>query len=253
MLLRYRLVIRLGRPGPGRHRPGCPRRAVLAGLTCGALLVGGLAVAGPAGGLPDGLQAALGLATTASPSTGRSTAPDAEPVRRLIPDLPTLAAPPAITSPPPTWSAVATTSPDRAPAPTTAPPPTPSRRPASSGAVAAAVALTNEARASAGCAPLRTDARITAAAQAHSADMAERRYFDHNSPDGRSPGDRMIAAGYPSPGGENIARGQRDAAEVVRDWLDSPGHRRNIDDCSFTTIGVGLDERGHYWTQDFGR
>lgn len=115
------------------------------------------------------------------------------------------------------------------------------------------MALTNRARAGTGCAPLRVDPRITRAAQAHSDDMSLRGYFDHDSPDGRSFADRLRAAGYPSPGAENIAFGQRSAAQVVEAWLDSPGHRRNILDCSLTTIGVGYAAAGSYWTQDFGR
>jgi uncharacterized protein YkwD len=115
------------------------------------------------------------------------------------------------------------------------------------------IELTNRARTNAGCAALRADPRLTAAAQGHSADMAARDYFAHDSPDGRTFADRITAAGYPSPGGENIAKGQRTAAEVVLAWLNSPGHRRNIEDCSFTTIGVGLAGADDYWTQDFGR
>jgi hypothetical protein len=109
------------------------------------------------------------------------------------------------------------------------------------------------ARAAAGCGPLTTDARITRAAQGHSDDMAAQDFFDHDGLDGRGFADRIAAAGYPSPGAENIARGQRTPAAVVEAWLGSPGHRRNIEDCSLTTIGVGLATDGYYWTQDFGR
>ena len=78
-------------------------------------------------------------------------------------------------------------------------------------------------------------------------------YFAHDGQDGRTFSDRIAAEGYPSPGGENIAQGQLDAQDVVTAWLNSPGHRRNIEDCSFTTIGVGLAGADRYWTQDFGR
>lgn len=120
-----------------------------------------------------------------------------------------------------------------------------------SGELARVVALTNAERAAAGCGALRADPRISAAAQGHSEDMARQGYFAHDSRDGRDFADRITAAGYPSPGAENIAMGQPDAATVVQDWMESPGHRRNILDCSLTTIGVG--ESGGYWTQDFGR
>ena len=114
------------------------------------------------------------------------------------------------------------------------------------------VARTNAERIRAGCGALRFDGRLAAAARAHSADMVNRHYFEHESPDGRTPADRAAAAGYTDYGGENIAWGQGSAAEVMSDWMGSPDHRRNILDCEFTTVGVGLDPRGMYWTQDFG-
>ncbi|OSY41197.1 uncharacterized protein YkwD [Pseudonocardia autotrophica] len=120
-----------------------------------------------------------------------------------------------------------------------------------SGQLALVVELTNVERAAAGCSALRVDPRINAAAQGHSEDMAANGYFSHDSRDGRDFADRMTAAGHPSPGAENIAAGQPDAATVVADWMASPGHRKNILDCSLSTIGVGL--AGGYWTQNFGR
>jgi uncharacterized protein YkwD len=114
------------------------------------------------------------------------------------------------------------------------------------------VARTNTERLRAGCGPLRVDGRLSAAARAHSADMVNRRYFEHDSPDGGTPEDRAAAAGYSDYGGENIAYGQGSAAEVMADWMSSPDHRRNILNCEFTTIGVGLDPRGMYWSQEFG-
>lgn len=120
-----------------------------------------------------------------------------------------------------------------------------------SGAAARVVELTNAERTQAGCSALTVDPRITAAAQAHSEDMAARGYFAHDSQDGRDFADRITAAGYDAPGAENIAMGQQDAADVVQDWMESPGHRANILNCSLTTIGVGLADG--YWTQNFGR
>ncbi|NMH95012.1 CAP domain-containing protein, partial [Pseudonocardia bannensis] len=124
---------------------------------------------------------------------------------------------------------------------------------ANGGLSAQVVILTNEQRARAGCRALRVDDRITAAAQKHSADMATHEYFSHTGRNGSSFGDRVRAEGYPSPGAENIAQGQPTASRVVEAWMNSPGHRANILDCSLITIGVGHDARGDYWTQDFGR
>ena len=50
---------------------------------------------------------------------------------------------------------------------------------------------------------------------------------------------------------ENIAMGQRTAAEVVEGWMNSPGHKANIMNASYTHIGVGLSDSGYYWTQQF--
>ncbi|MEU4223822.1 CAP domain-containing protein [Nonomuraea sp. NPDC026600] len=117
------------------------------------------------------------------------------------------------------------------------------------------VRLTNAERAKGGCDPLKHDARLRKAAFGHSADMAKNDYFDHDSQDGRDMVDRMRAAGFTgSAWAENIAMGQRSAAEVLRSWMNSDGHRQNIMNCSYTLIGVGAakDAQGQiYWTQDF--
>ncbi|MFD0585593.1 CAP domain-containing protein [Dactylosporangium darangshiense] len=58
--------------------------------------------------------------------------------------------------------------------------------------------------------------------------------------------------------GENIAAGQDSAEAVMRDWMNSKGHRDNILNCSFVDLGVGLayqiknNRKYPYWTQDFG-
>jgi uncharacterized protein YkwD len=159
--------------------------------------------------------------------------------------------------PRPTTSAPAPTrtrpTPPSPPAPTTSAPAT-----QSGGVTAAVVGLTNTERAKAGCRPLTVNATLTAVAQAHSQDMATNDYFDHNSKDGRTPFDRMSAAGYRySIAAENIAAGQRTAQDVITAWMNSPGHRANILNCGLTEIGVGYatassSQYGVYWTQDFG-
>ncbi|GAB1823062.1 CAP domain-containing protein [Herbidospora sp. RD11066] len=112
----------------------------------------------------------------------------------------------------------------------------------------------NEARAKAGCPALRIDSRLVASARLHSADMASTGKFDHESPDGSSPWDRMARAGYRLGGAENIAKGYQKAPDAVKSWLNSPSHRRNILNCQLTVTGVGvnLDPSGPWWTQDFG-
>jgi uncharacterized protein YkwD len=122
------------------------------------------------------------------------------------------------------------------------------------GQVEQVVTLVNQARAQASpkCAALRVDIHLTAAAQGHSDDMVAEKYFSHDTPAGVGFAARVQAAGYPRPGGENIAQGQTSAQQVMSDWMASAGHRANIVNCKFTTIGVGLNTVGWTWTQDFG-
>jgi uncharacterized protein YkwD len=55
-----------------------------------------------------------------------------------------------------------------------------------------------------------------------------------------------------TPGGENIAWNQSTAKEVVRSWMNSDGHRANILNRNYSTIGVGLGQgNGPYWAQMF--
>lgn len=122
------------------------------------------------------------------------------------------------------------------------------------------VALTNQARQDNGCSIMLTsNPLLDQAAQGHSEDMAQRGYFDHITPDGRDPGDRMTATGYHwASYGENIAAGYASPAQVVEGWMNSPGHRANILNCAFHEIGVGYIEQpgtaSSYrtlWTQVF--
>jgi uncharacterized protein YkwD len=133
---------------------------------------------------------------------------------------------------------------------------------------AEALRLTNEARAhSRKCGgkrmkavrPVSWSGLLAATANAHSADMATADYFSHHTPSGRSPFDRMRAAGYSyRAAGENIAAGRSlsDPAAVVQAWLNSPGHCRVIMNGKYKELGIGRVEGrgkwGVYWTQNFG-
>jgi uncharacterized protein YkwD len=124
--------------------------------------------------------------------------------------------------------------------------------PAQDGVEDEVVDLVNAQRSTAGCDPLTTDPKLAQAAQDHSTDMAERDYFDHTTPEGLTFADRIVNAGYPTPGAENIAVGQQNADQVMDGWMNSDGHRANILNCDLKSIGVGLAQDGMYWTQDFG-
>ncbi|MFH8803762.1 CAP domain-containing protein [Streptomyces sp. NPDC017936] len=121
-------------------------------------------------------------------------------------------------------------------------------------AAAEVLKLVNEERAKVGCSALSANSALADLAQEFSEDMAARGFFDHTDPDGATPWDRATKAGVSGLGGENIARGQMDAASVMEAWMNSPGHRANILNCDFTTLGVGVHfgQGGPWWTQDFG-
>ncbi|MFG2406289.1 CAP domain-containing protein [Streptomyces brevispora] len=154
-----------------------------------------------------------------------------------------------------TKSAAATAS-SAAPAPSTsAPAPRRSTEPAAdTSAQAAVLSLVNQERAKAGCGPVTASSSLASLAQNFSEDMAARDFFDHTDPDGRTPWDRAAKAGVDGLGGENIARGQADAQAVMDAWMNSEGHRANILNCDYKTLGVGVHfgAGGPWWTQDFG-
>ncbi|WNI22208.1 CAP domain-containing protein [Streptomyces sp. ITFR-16] len=129
-----------------------------------------------------------------------------------------------------------------------------SKPPADTSAQAAVLALVNQERAKVGCSPVTASSSLASLAQNFSDDMAARGFFDHTDPDGKTPWDRADAAGVSGLGGENIARGQADAQAVMDAWMNSDGHRANILNCDYKTLGVGVHfgAGGPWWTQDFG-
>lgn len=200
-----------------RSRPGNSAvRVTLAAVLLGAATAGGLTLAG-----------------RLVPAHRSAAGPDFQPVVLLE------------TTPPPTTTAMPTTTTVTTTRPTTTTQSAPSQ-------TAQVFALVNRNRADAGCAPLTEDPRLDTAAQRHSVDMSDNHYFSHTTPSGVTFDQRERAAGYPKPGGENIAQGQTSAQQVMTAWLNSPDHRANILNCQFRAIGIGLDTNGSYWTQDFG-
>lgn len=114
------------------------------------------------------------------------------------------------------------------------------------------VRLVNIERQNNGLAPLTSDWELARVARYKSWDMRNNSYFSHQSPTYGSPFQMMRSFGLSyRTAGENIARGQRTAAEVVNAWMNSSGHRANILNAAFTKIGVGYVADGNYWTQMF--
>lgn len=81
--------------------------------------------------------------------------------------------------------------------------------------------------------------------------MFRRRYFEHASPEGVTFDKRLRLAGVASRGlsSENLALTPAGPQSVMDMWMESPGHRRNLDNCSFTAVGIG--ERDGLWTAVF--
>ena len=94
------------------------------------------------------------------------------------------------------------------------------------------------------------DVKLCEACRDHSKDMAEQKFFAHESP---VPGkktfsDRAGNFGTTS-NSENIARGASTGADSIRQWWYSPGHHRNL---MRGSTRVGLGRHGVHWTQNFG-
>jgi uncharacterized protein YkwD len=99
-------------------------------------------------------------------------------------------------------------------------------------------------------APLVWNKKLENAAQGHSDDMFQNGIFSHEGSNGSSPADRVTKAGYQwFFVGENIAFGYPNEQEVMKGWLNSPSHCKNIMNVDFKEIGVGRKEG--YWTQKF--
>lgn len=114
--------------------------------------------------------------------------------------------------------------------------------------------LVNQERVSRGLNKLAYDQNLTAVARAHSKDMFERHYFSHVNPDGKTPFDRMDAAGITYVNaGENLAYAP-DVDIAHTGLMNSPGHRANILRPEFGHVGIGVTDGGIYgkmFSQEF--
>lgn len=115
--------------------------------------------------------------------------------------------------------------------------------------------LVNEERAKAGLSPLNASSAVSDAAYIRSKEITQN--FSHTRPNGSSFSTVLQQNGISfSSSGENIAYGQRTPQEVMNTWMNSSGHRANILNRNYTTIGVGCYQAANgtlYWTQLFTR
>ncbi|MHC5903259.1 CAP domain-containing protein [Streptomyces sp. S6] len=272
--------------GPRRRRQSGRRKSVRAGLLGVSVAVALGAVAVTSGVVPGLESYRLGGGSSSDASGGRaqvsdsptnaaseqggavpgasvpSASPSPEKEKRAAEKKVAEAKPSASPSEAPVEEASA---PAPAPAKKSAAPEAPAARQPDSSKASAAVSselqaaaqvlvLVNEERAKVGCSALSANSALAELARKFSEDMAARGFFDHTDPDGKSPWDRAAAAGISDLAGENIARGQGDPAAVMEAWMNSPGHKANILNCDFKTLGVGVHfgSGGPWWTQDFG-
>ena len=132
---------------------------------------------------------------------------------------------------------------------------------------AAILCLHNQIRAGRGLPLLRENAKLRRAAAGHSADMVTRGFFDHTAPGGATFVQRIMATRYASRRvawslGENLAWGTGSLAtprEIMKAWMNSPGHRANVVKRSYREIGIGVvigtpaaGDQGATYTADFG-
>ncbi|SCL33924.1 Uncharacterized conserved protein YkwD, contains CAP (CSP/antigen 5/PR1) domain [Micromonospora pallida] len=251
--------------GVGRHRSRrhVPRPFLIVGTAAAATLA--VAVGVGAVLLPGGDSSPTSVTAEDAPAAPPLGEPDLFPSAPTSPTSSRTASP----TPAPSRSVTPTPAPSRATAPSrrtaprssaptpraTTPRATTTTAPATGGSEQAqVVALVNAERAKAGCGAVRVNAKLTSAAQQHSADQAAHRKMSHTGSDGSDAGDRLDRVGYDWRGyGENVAWNQQTPAAVMAAWMNSSGHRANILNCAFTEIGVGVARsNGPYWTQVFG-
>lgn len=119
------------------------------------------------------------------------------------------------------------------------------------------IRLVNVERAKAGKPALTSNNELNRVARIKSNDFINNNYFSHNSPTYGSTFEMLRSFGINyTAAAENIASGQRSAAEVMNTWMASSGHRANILNSTYNQIGVGVarDGKGNlYWTQMFIR
>jgi len=111
------------------------------------------------------------------------------------------------------------------------------------------------------CSSTIQNSGLNLAAQKHTENMIQLNYFDHIGKDGSTPSTRVKAEGLSvSLVGENIAAGQTTAESAFDSWWNSSGHRSNMENCSYTHVGIGYASKSSintsasysdYWTNVF--
>jgi|GEM_PF-1641512 len=111
--------------------------------------------------------------------------------------------------------------------------------------------IVNQERGKYGLQALKCHEKLVTAARQWSTSQCAARRLSHANLSSRVRATGLSVSGY----AENVAYGSRTASGVMRQWMNSSGHRRNILSSSSTHLGVGLDPCNgrSYWTQIFVR
>jgi len=118
--------------------------------------------------------------------------------------------------------------------------------------------LINDYRKKHGLKPLLLNPELTAAAKAHSRDLARWDRISHYGSDGSNPLDRVKRTGYnPRLAAENVGTGQATFEEVLEGWKASPGHNKNLLMADARHMGIALvqdpkTEFKTFWTLVLG-
>lgn len=110
----------------------------------------------------------------------------------------------------------------------------------------------NDARRTDGLEPLEWDSSLEEVAYARAANLVENRYFDHYAPDGESAFSELAARGIRYRlAGENLARNNyletKTVSAAFEGLMNSPGHRANILEQRFSSVGVAAVRDGKMW------
>lgn len=133
----------------------------------------------------------------------------------------------------------------------------------------AVLCLLNRERTKRGRKKLRSHRTLSGVAERYADQMVREQFFDHVTPDGVTMLSRIKGTSYLAGDlarwsvGENLAWGTGSLGtpkRIVRSWMASPGHRRNILDRSYREIGLGVvlgtprdPGAGATYVNEFGR
>ena len=131
-------------------------------------------------------------------------------------------------------------------------------RPANAAFATEVIRLVNQHRAALGLRALKVSPTLTASAVWKARHMATYGYMGHDDPappTARTAADRLAACGYRGSWGENLAAGFSTPSAAIAAWLQSPGHRSNMENPGYVVTGAGVATSTGgvtVWAQDFG-